>query len=451
MLCDRYGSELITDGIINFKQLMTAILSLMLGALGLGQALNRLMDQGEALEAARRIFNALDEADEDPIDGMSGAGKVPEKASVGRIELKGVSFRYPTRPLAKVCKDYSLVVEPGELVALVGPSGSGKSTIINLLLRFYDPNSGVVSLDGVDIRDLNVRWLRSQIGYVGQEPVLFSGSIAENIAYGRQEEREHKSKSLEELMSQKPFIDTVMQDKSIANCCRCCNTKTEGERESATRKCASTLYESLLNGPASPDRDPKGRSSESRDSQGSASGSRRSGSFGISMKDFDEERDSKGKNEGADPDIVDAAKASSAHDFISSFAEGYETDVGENSVMVSGGQKQRIAIARALIKKPAVLLLDEATSALDAVNEKLVQASIDKLQQSKQQTTIVIAHRLTTIRGADKIVVVDKGMVIESGTHDELLSLGGLYRELWEKQTGGRAPLNEMKSMKMQY
>ena len=141
-----------------------------------------------------------------------------------------------------------------------------------------------------------------------------------------------------------------------------------------------------------------------------------------------------------DDDILRAATDSNAHDFISGFAKKYDTDVGEGSIMVSGGQKQRIAIARALIKRPAVLLLDEATSALDAASEKMVQESIDKLQQSKMQTTIIIAHRLTTIINADKIAVIDKGCVVELGRHDELLALNGLYSQLWTKQKGIRSP-----------
>jgi ABC-type multidrug transport system fused ATPase/permease subunit len=136
-----------------------------------------------------------------------------------------------------------------------------------------------------------------------------------------------------------------------------------------------------------------------------------------------------------DSDVIEASKAANAHDFISTFPQQYDTDVREGSIMVSGGQKQRIAIARALIKKPAVLLLDEATSALDALSERVVQQSIDALAQSKAQTTIIIAHRLSTIRNADKIIVVDGGEVVEEGTHDDLVTRSdGLYKQLWEKQ-----------------
>ena len=195
---------------------------------------------------------------------------------------------------------------------------------MNLLLRFYDPQDGGITLDGHSIKDLNIRYLRSQMGYVGQEPVLFTGTVAENIAYGI------------------PPIEL----------------ETLTPEETRRR-------------------------------------------------------------------VVEAAKLANAHDFISSFPSGYDTDVGSNGVAMSGGQKQRIAIARALVKKPAVLLLDEATSALDATSERVVQESIDQLQRSHAQTTIVIAHRLSTIRNADKIAVVHNGVIAELGKHEELIALGG--------------------------
>ena len=200
---------------------------------------------------------------------------------------------------------------------------------MNLLLRFYDPQDGDITLDGHSIKDLNIRYLRSQMGYVGQEPVLFTGTVAENIAYGI------PPADLETL------------------------TPEETRRR-----------------------------------------------------------------------VVEAAKLANAHDFISSFPSGYDTDVGSNGVAMSGGQKQRIAIARALVKKPAVLLLDEATSALDATSERVVQESIDQLQRSHAQTTIVIAHRLSTIRNADKIAVVHNGEIAELGKHEELIALGGMLNSL---------------------
>ena len=245
-------------------------------------------------------------------------------------------------------------------MALVGPSGSGKSTIINLLLRFYEPDSGDILLDGNPINSLNVRWLRSQIGYVGQEPILFKGSVESNIARGRAEY------STKELLT----IDEAVQRSGELN--------------------SNDASDPLLTG-------------------------------------------------ATQEDIIEAATSANAHAFISEFTDGYATEVGEASMMISGGQKLRIAIARALVKKPSVLLLDEATSALDAASERIVQESIDKLQQSKAQTTIVIAHRLLTIRNADKIAVIDKGCIVQIGTHDQLLSdQAGLYYSLWTKQSGNK-------------
>jgi ABC-type multidrug transport system fused ATPase/permease subunit len=324
-----YGATLIVAGSISFVQLMTAMLALMLGALGLGQALNDLGDQTAGLLAAKRIFSAIDAGKASPIDGLSETGLKPNSRPKGRIELKNVFFSYPTRPEVEVCKDYSLVIEPGQVVALVGPSGSGKSTIMNLLLRFYDPVRGDVLLDGQDIRDLNVRWLRSQIGYVGQEPTLFSGSVSENISRGRAA-----------LSAPLPSLQEVMVLEKAGGC-----LSMFPKRETARSEDVSTDIESGHSKDGTPD------------------------------------------------DVLVASRLSYAHDFITSFTEGYRTDVGESSVMVSGGQKQRIAIARALIKQPSVLLLDEATSALDAASERIVQQSIDELQASKAQTTIVIAHR----------------------------------------------------------
>jgi len=232
----------------------------------------------------------------------------------GDISLKNIKFAYPARPDKRVCNGYSLEIAAGATVALVGASGSGKSTIIQLMERFYDPDSGVVTLDGVDLRELNVRWLRQQIGLVGQEPVLFSGTIAENIAYGK---------------------------------------------PGSTRE-----------------------------------------------------------------DVENAARMANAWDFIQEFPAKFDTDVGEKGGQLSGGQKQRIAIARAMIKNPAVLLLDEATSALDTESERIVQGALDELLAKYKRTTIVIAHRLSTIRNADKIAVVDKGKIVEEGTHDELMNKG---------------------------
>ena len=198
-------------------------------------------------------------------------------------------------------------------MALVGESGGGKSTVISLLERFYDPVQGQVLLDGVDVRTLNVQWLREQIGLVSQEPTLFASSIMENIRHG--------------------------------------------------------------------------------------------------------------KREATDDEVIEAAKMANADDFISGFPDGYNTEVGERGVQLSGGQKQRVAIARAIIKDPKILLLDEATSALDSESEEIVQAALDDLMKAKQRTTIVVAHRLSTIQDADSIAVVYDGKIVEQGTHDELMKI----------------------------
>jgi ATP-binding cassette, subfamily B (MDR/TAP), member 1 len=207
-----------------------------------------------------------------------------------------------------------------QTVALVGESGSGKSTVISLLERFYDPNSGHVLLDGVDIKTFRLSWLRQQMGLVGQEPILFNESIRANIAYGKE--------------------DGATEDEIIA-----------------------------------------------------------------------------------------AANAANAHNFISSLPNGYDTSVGERGTQLSGGQKQRIAIARAMLKNPKILLLDEATSALDAESERIVQEALDRV--SLNRTTVVVAHRLTTIRGADTIAVIKNGVVAEKGRHDELMNnTHGVYASL---------------------
>jgi len=245
------------------------------------------------------------------IDSSSEEGKKPNSVD-GQITFNDVTFSYPTRPEVKVFEGFNLTIQSGQTVALVGPSGGGKSTTVSLLERFYDPTSGSILLDGVDLKDLNVSWLRDQIGLVSQEPVLFARSIRENIAYG---------------------LPGATEEQIIA-----------------------------------------------------------------------------------------VSKAANAHDFISKFPQGYDTDVGDKGAQLSGGQKQRIAIARILLKNPKILLLDEATSALDTESEFLVQQALDDVLVSGNRTTIVIAHRLSTIRNADVIAVVSGGRIVEQGSHDELLS-----------------------------
>merc|ERR1719502_810939 len=286
-------------------------------AAGLGQAETGATDTVQAGHAAKRVFTVVDR--ESKINYQDPQGLLPKEVK-GKIMLQDVHFTYPSRPDTKVMDGYNLTVDAGTTVALVGASGSGKSTAIQLVERFYDPESGSVTLDGVNLKDLNVKWLREQIGLVGQEPVLFSGSIADNIARG-------------------------MPNATQAQ---------------------------------------------------------------IEM----------------------AAKSANAHDFIMEFEKGYETDVGEKGGQLSGGQKQRVAIARAIIKDPKILLLDEATSALDRTSERVVQEALDSLMTKTRRTTIVVAHRLSTIRNADKIAVVDAGRIVEEGTYDDLVSLGGKFYQL---------------------
>lgn len=252
------------------------------------------------------------------IDSSDPGGLKPEQV-VGEITLEDVRFNYPSRPDVPIVKGINITFTEGKTAALVGASGSGKSTIVSLIERFYDPLSGSVKLDGLDVRDLNVKWLRSQIGLVSQEPTLFATSIRGNVAHGL----------------------------------------------------INTPYEHLS-----------------------------------------EEEQFKF--------VKEACIKANADGFISKLPDGYDTLVGERGFLMSGGQKQRIAIARAIVSDPRILLLDEATSALDTQSEGVVQEALDKAAAGR--TTITIAHRLSTIKDADCIYVMGEGLVLEKGTHAELLA-----------------------------
>lgn len=271
----------------------------------------------EALGASMRIFELLDESNE-IADPPSPVLLDPVE---GRVTFENVSFSYSDRS-SVVLEGIDLDVAPGERVAIVGPSGAGKSSLVQLVPRFFDPTSGVVRLDGVDLRDLTVASVRDVMAAVPQETQLFSGTVADNLRVGK---------------------------------------------PSAT-----------------------------------------------------------------DDELVEAARAANAHDFIESFPDGYRTVVGERGIKLSGGQRQRVAIARALLKNPKILVLDEATSSLDSESESVVQEALETLMQGR--TTLVIAHRLSTVRDADRLVVIHEGRLVEEGTHDSLLARSGLYADLYAAQ-----------------
>ncbi len=312
------GGREVIAGTLTPGDLAAFMLYTMIVATGLANVASLWGALQRASGATERLFAIVDREAEirDPEE------PVPLPAGSGAVEFDAVGFTYPSRPDQPVLTDVSFSVEPGEAVAIVGPSGAGKTTLTALLYRFFDVSSGEVRLDGVDVRDLELEELRRAMSIVHQEPVLFSGTISANIAYGRPD--------------------------------------------------ASAL------------------------------------------------------------DIERAAKRANAHDFIIGFPDGYETLCGERGVKLSGGQKQRVAIARALIANPRVLILDEATSNLDSESEAAVQAALAKVM--KERTTVVIAHRLSTVRNADRILVFDDGRLVEQGTHERLLGKTGLYSRLVEHQ-----------------
>ncbi|XP_009905550.2 ATP-binding cassette sub-family B member 5 [Dryobates pubescens] len=317
----RFGAWLIAHCLSNFENVFIVFSSVIFAAMNVGQSASLAPDFGKARMSAQRIFQLLDR--KPLIDSYSEEG---EKLSEfdGNIEFRNIHFVYPTRPEVQVLQGLNVKVNKGQTLALVGSSGCGKSTSIQLLERFYDPAEGQVLADGFDTRSLHLQWLRSRLGLVSQEPVLFDCSIAENIQYGD-------------------------------------NSRVVSQKE-----------------------------------------------------------------------IEEAAKAANIHAFIEKLPEKYNTRVGEKGAQLSGGQKQRIAIARALVRNPAILLLDEATSALDTESEKIVQKALDNARQGR--TCIVIAHRLTTVQTADIIAVIQNGRVVEQGTHSQLMAKEGQYYALVNAQ-----------------
>ncbi|PRW59338.1 ATP-binding cassette transporter [Chlorella sorokiniana] len=352
-----FGGTQIRAGHIDFKQMLTAFFAIFYASFGIAQAQTAFPDLAKAAGACQRVFRILDsrpstghivalpdpstdpEAATGTKRGKASAGVVPQQTAEGgasaapgagaeveiegRVELRRVAFAYPTRPQRLVLKEFNLAVPAGTSCALVGESGHGKSTIIGLLERFYEPLDGAVLIDGINARSMALRCLRRQLALVGQEPVMFSGTILDNITFG----------------------------------------------SGATRE-----------------------------------------------------------------QVLEAARAAQALEFIERLPEGLDTRLGDGGSQLSGGQMQRLAIARAILRQPRILLLDEPTSALDSESEKAVQAALDRVMVGR--TSLVVAHRLSTITACTSIAAVYRGRVLEQGSHEELLARNGYYTHLWEAAKG---------------
>jgi len=315
------GAHAVADGSMSpgtLGQFLLYAIFLAGSTTSLGEVWNDIQRAAGAMERLMELLHA-----EPEIKAQDNAVALPEDGK-GHIQIKDVCFNYPSRPDMKSLEHFSLEIKPGETVALVGPSGAGKSTVFQLLLRFYDPQSGKILLDGIDIKQADPIAVRQRIAIVPQDTVLFATTAMENIRYG--------------------------------------------------------------------------------------------------------------KPEATDEEVKVAAKAAIADEFIEKQPEAYQTFLGEKGIRLSGGQQQRIAIARAILKNPPIMLLDEATSALDSESEKLVQEALEHLMQD--HTTLIIAHRLSTVMKADRIVVMDEGQIVDIGQHDELMKKSGLYSRLAKIQFG---------------
>lgn len=310
------GTQAVAEGRITAGHLGQTVVYVIILASAfavLGEVYGDLLRAAGATERLMELLNT-----QSPIVSPSNPLLAPAPSAGSAIKVEAINFHYPSRPQQQALQNFSLNVKPGQTVAIVGPSGAGKSTVFQLLLRYYDAQSGSIALDGVETRQQALQALRQRVGIVPQDAVIFSSSALENIRYG--------------------------------------------------------------------------------------------------------------KPDASDAEVKAAAQAAFAHEFIEALPEGYNTFLGERGVRLSGGQRQRIAIARAMLKNPPLLLLDEATSALDAESERMVQAALESAMRNR--TTLVIAHRLATVQKADLIVVLDHGVLVEQGTHAELVARGGVYAGL---------------------
>jgi len=322
-----FGGIHVTQGTMHIGQIIAFVNYLMTTLFSLMMVSTMVIQLARAEASAKRIQEVIDKEPE--VQDKTGARlDLPQQ---GRVAFENVAFSYDGDGCDPVLKGVSFCAEPGQTVALLGTTGAGKSSLVHLIPRFYDATSGRVTVDGVDVRDLDQKSLRRKVGVALQETVLFSGTIRDNIRYGRPE---------------------------------------AGEEE-----------------------------------------------------------------------VVVAAKAAQAHEFILGLPEGYDTQVGQRGVNLSGGQKQRIAIARALLIKPAILILDDSTSAVDVETEARIQEELDHLMQ--QSTTFVIAQRISTVLTADKILVLDDGQIVAEGTHRQLLASSPIYREIYDSQLGNGVASHE--------